>query len=365
VRSFLGFVLVAACSPAFAAEVDNDYLSRTEVRAFIDSMHLEHGLERAEMERVLREVRYQPTVVRLIGPERPKTTQPVVRSYPAYRAKFLTRTRIAAGVRYWEAYGKQLRRAEIEFGVPAEVILGILGVETAFGQNTGSFRVVDALATIAFDGPRRQEFFRDELKELLLLARDTGFDPLSIKGSYAGAMGLPQFMPSSYRRFAVDFDRDGVVDLARSPADAIGSVASYLSAHGWNEGEPAMVAVTLPAAKAPELITGLERTHRAADLKELGVKFSRSQVPDDACSVVELPVPGKPSKYHAGFANFGAVTAYNRSTFYATAVLELADAIRKARAQQVLADEREQTPKNLPSDASRTSTTLVVAEKAG
>jgi membrane-bound lytic murein transglycosylase B len=365
VRSFLGFVLVATCSPAFAAELNADYLSRAEVRAFVESMHVEHGLERAEIERVLGDVRYQPTVVRLIGPERPKPTQPVVRSYPAYRAKFLTRTRIAAGVRYWEAYGKQLRRAEIEFGVPAEVILGILGVETAFGQNTGSFRVVDALATIAFDGPRRQDYFRDELKELLLLARDTGFDPLAIKGSYAGAMGLPQFMPSSYRRFAVDFDRDGIIDLARSPADAIGSVASYLSAHGWTEGEPAMVAVTLPPAKAPELVTGLERSHRSADLKELGVKFSRSQVPDDACSVFELPAPGKAPKYHAGFANFGAVTAYNRSTFYATAVLELADAIRKARAQQVLADEREQTPKSHPSDASRNGTTLVVAEKAG
>jgi membrane-bound lytic murein transglycosylase B len=365
VRSFLGFVLLVACSHAFAADVDVDYLSRAEVRAFIDSMHLEHGLERAEIERVLGEVRYQPTVVRLIGPERPKPTLPVVRSYPAYRAKFLTRTRIAAGVQYWDTYGKQLSRAEIEFGVPAEVILGILGVETAFGQNTGSFRVVDALATIAFDGPRRQDYFREELKELLLLARDTGFDPLAIKGSYAGAMGLPQFMPSSYRRYAVDFDRDGVIDLARSPADAIGSVASYLSAHGWNEGEPAMVAVTLPAANAPDLVTGLERTHRAADLKQLGVKFSRSQLPNDACSVVELPVPGKASKYHAGFANFAAVTAYNRSTFYATAVLELADAIRKSRAQQVLADELVQTPKKNLHEGSGNSTTLVVAEKAG
>jgi membrane-bound lytic murein transglycosylase B len=177
-------------------------------------------------------------------------------------------------------------------------------------------------------------------------------------------MGLPQFMPSSYRRFAVDFDRDGVIDLAQSPADAIGSVANYLSAHGWTEGEPAMIAVTLPLEKAPELVTGLERSHRTADLKQLGVKFSRSQVPDDACSVYELPTPGKAPKYHAGFANFGAVTAYNRSTFYATAVLELADAIRKARAQQVLADELEQTPKKQLSDESHTNTTLVIAEKA-
>jgi membrane-bound lytic murein transglycosylase B len=367
VRSILGFVLACVVAPAGAADVGGDYLSRAEVRAFIESLHIEHGLERLEIERVLRAARHQPTVVRLIGPERSTPAQPIVRSYPAYRAKFLTRTRIAAGLNYWDVHAQHLRRAETEFGVPPEVILGILGVETAFGQNTGSFRVVDALTTIAFDGLRRQDYFRDELKELLLLARDAGFDPLSIKGSYAGAMGLPQFMPSSYRRYAVDFDDDGTVDLAGSPTDAIGSVASYLNAHGWTEGEPATVAVTLPVAKAPQLVTGLKRTHRIADLKELGVGFSASDLPDDACSVVELPVPGKASKYRAGFANFEAITSYNRSTFYATAVLDLAEAIASARAQQVLANERKPTPpQDASSGAARQRTqALAPAEKAG
>lgn len=330
--TFLGLVLSAP-----SAMAGSEYLSRPEVQSFIETMQAEHALDVAELERILGNARHQPTVVRLIGPERPKTAPPPVRSYPRYRAKFLTQVRIAAGTRYWDLHEEHLRRAEAEFGVPAEVILGILGVETAFGQNTGSFRVVDSLATIAFDGPRRQEYFRDELKELLLLARDMNIDPLAIKGSYAGAMGLPQFMPSSYRRYAVDFDNDRTVDLVGSPADAIGSVASYLKAYGWNEGEAPTVKVKLPAGTESELVTGLERAHDVAELRERGVKFSSAKLPEGLCSVVELPAPGKPSKYMAGFGNFEAVTRYNRSTFYATAVLDLAEAIRAARTRQMTA----------------------------
>jgi membrane-bound lytic murein transglycosylase B len=341
VRSIFAITSAIVLSLATASEAHADYLSRDDVQTFIETMQTEHGIDAAEIERVLGSARFQPTVFRLIGPERPAPTKPVVRNYPAYRGKFLTQTRIAAGIRFWVTHDKHLRRAEIEFGVPAEVILGILGVETAYGQNTGSFRVVDALATIAFDGPRRQDYFRDELKELLLLARDMQFDPLAIKGSYAGAMGLPQFMPSSYRRYAVDFDRDGAIDLANSPADAIGSIASYLSAHGWTDDEPATVSIKLPAGKESELVTGLERSHRVEELRKLGVKFSKVDLPSGACSVVELPTPGRPAKYVAGFGNFGAITAYNRSTFYASAVLDLAHAIRTARDQQLLVDDRD------------------------
>jgi membrane-bound lytic murein transglycosylase B len=329
---------------AHSAGAASEYLSRPDVRSFIETMQTEHGLELAELERVLGEARHQPTVVRLIGPERPKTAPPPVRSYPRYRAKFLTDVRIAAGLRYWDLHEDYLRRAEAEFGVPAEVILGILGVETVFGQNTGSFRVVDSLATIAFDGPRRQDYFRDELKELLLLARDLSLDPLQIKGSYAGAMGLPQFMPSSYRRHAVDFDQDDVIDLIGNPADAIGSVASYLKAYGWKPGEAPTVTVRLPAGSEADLVTGLERTHDVADLKQRGVKFVTTKLPEGACSVVELPTPGKPSKFVAGFGNFEAVTRYNRSTFYASAVLDLADAIHAARTRQMTARASDASP---------------------
>jgi membrane-bound lytic murein transglycosylase B len=313
-----------------------EYLSRSDVRSFIEAMQAEHDLDLGELERVLGEAQHQPLVIRLIGPERAQLA-PAVRSYPAYRARFLSNSRVTAGAQYWQMHDSYLYRAEAEFGVPAEIILGILGVETAYGQNTGSFRVVDALATIAFDGPRRQEYFRDELKEFLLLTRERSIDPLTIKGSFAGAMGLPQFMPSSYRRYAVDFDGDGVVDLGGSAADAIGSIASYLRAYGWAAGEPATVPVRLPPGREAELVTGLQRAHNMSELRELGVKFS-SLAPEGPCSVIELPAPGKRSKYLAGFTNFEVITRYNRSTFYAAAVLELADAIRAARSRQMTAD---------------------------
>ena len=326
-------VLLASMVCVHSANASTGYLARPEVREFIEAMQAEHGLEAAELERVIGDARYQPVVSRLIGPERPKAATPPVRSYPKYRAKFLTKSRIAAGARFWDIHEADLRRAQAEFGVPPEVILGILGVETAFGQNTGSFRVVDSLTTIAFDGPRRQEYFRDELKELLLLARDLNIDPLTIKGSYAGAMGLPQFMPSSIRKYAVDFDRDGIIDLAGSSSDAIGSIASYLKSFGWADGEPALVPVRLPPESAADLVSGLERMHDVQTLMQKGVKFSAKRLPEGMCSVVELPTPGKPSRYMAGFGNFEAVTRYNRSTFYATAVLDLANAIRQARNQ--------------------------------
>lgn len=331
----LGFTLLAG-TLLCPHSADASYLGREEVRLFIEAMQAEHGLHPEELERVLGQARFQPKVVRLIGPERPQQA-PVIRSYPAYRAKFLTQARIQAGVRFWETYEPELQRAQAQYGVPAEVIVGILGVETIFGRNTGSFRVVDALATIAFDGPRRQEYFREELKELLLLARELGLDPLDIKGSYAGAMGLPQFMPSSYRRHAVDFDGDEFVDLVGSPADAIGSIASYLRAHGWIPGEPSTAPVKLPAGSEAQLVSGLKRVHTVEWLKEQGVKFSGAAIPDGDCSIVELPAPGKAPKYLAGFANFEAITRYNRSTFYATAVLELAEAVRQARQRQITA----------------------------
>jgi membrane-bound lytic murein transglycosylase B len=332
VRTLLATVgLSALILIASPAQATTEYLSRPDVLSFISSLQAEHGFEVAELERVLGEARYEPVVVRLIGPDRPATAPPPVRSWPRYRKKFLSRGRINAGVQYWQMHEAALSRAEAEYGVPAEVILGILGVETAYGRNTGSFRVVDALATIAFDGVRRQDDFREELKELLLLARELRIDPLALKGSYAGAMGLPQFMPSSYRRHAVDFDGDGQIDLAGSPADAIASVASYLKASGWTSGQRARVPVKLPKGSAPRLVSGLKRAYTVSELKKKGVKFAGAGLPKDTCSVIELPTPGKASKYLAGFGNFEAITRYNRSTFYASAVLDLADAIRIAR----------------------------------
>ena len=331
VASFLLVCLLAAQTAAAS-----DYVSRADVRAFIDAMHDDYGIDPADVERILRAARHQPTVVRLLGPP-PSSAPSAARSYANYRAKFLTPALISAGTQFWELHAETLDRAEEEFGVSPEVILGILGVETNYGANTGSFRAVDALATIAFDGHRRQEYFREELKELLLLAREKGIDPLVIKGSYAGAVGLPQFMPSSYRKYAVDYDGDGVVDLRGSAADAIGSIANYIKSFGWIPGEPPKAPVRLLPGSEPELVSGLERIHDVLEVQGKGVVFSGSEPPAGRISIFELPTPGASSKFYAGFNNFEVVTRYNRSTFYASAVLELADAIRKSRGRVQLA----------------------------
>ena len=329
-------LLLAAGLSAGPALASSDYLSREDVRSFIDSMEVEHGFESSYVERVFRNARYTPVAVRLIGPP-PSSAPSPARNYSNYRSRFLTPELIASGSRFWSQHAGDLARAESEFGVPPEVILGILGVETSFGRNTGTFRAVDALATIAFDGQRRQDYFREELKELLLLAREKGIDPLVIKGSYAGAVGLPQFMPSSYRKYAVDYDGDGRIDLLRSPADAIGSIASYMKAFGWVPGEAPSAPVRLLPGSESELVSGLERVHDIMEVQGKGVVFSGAEPPSGPCSIFELPTPGKASKFMAGFTNFEVVTRYNRSTFYATAVLELADAIQKAHNQVQLA----------------------------
>jgi len=322
--------LVAACLLAVQPVVaSSDYLSRADVRLFIESMIEEHGIDSTELERILGDVRYTPVAVRLIGPV-PSSAPSPARSYSRYRAKFLTPAMISDGSRFWSLHAKYLARAKAEYGVPPEVILGILGVETSYGTNTGSFRAIDALATIAFDGVRRREYFREELKELLLLARDTGIDPLVIKGSYAGAVGLPQFMPSSYRKYAVDYDDDGVIDLLGSPADAIGSIASYMKAFGWVPNEVPTATVRLLPGSEAEIVSGLERIHDLMEVQGKGVVFSGREPPGGLVSIFELPTPGKASKFVAGFTNFEVITRYNRSTFYASAVLELADEIRKA-----------------------------------
>jgi membrane-bound lytic murein transglycosylase B len=331
--SFLAAAGLLAWLPAASGA---DYLERLDVRNFIDAMHEKHGIEITDLERILGAARYQPVVVRLTTPL-PSSAPSPVRSYAHYRAKFVTPELVSTGTRFWVENAEYLERAQQEYGVPPELILGILGVETRYGQNTGSFRAIDALATIAFDGARRQDFFRGELEQLLLLARDKDVDPLTIKGSYAGAVGLPQFMPSSYRRYAVDYDGDGVIDLRTGAADAIGSVANYIHEFGWIADEPARAPVRLLPGSEAELVSGLDRIHDPMEVQNMGVVFSGRDPPDGPISIFELPTPGKPSKFYAGFNNFEVVTRYNRSTFYASAVLELAEAIRKAHGERQLA----------------------------
>ena len=275
---------------------------------------------------------------------------PAPTAYPnwtAYRARFVEPRRIAAGVRFWDAHAESLARAQKRYGVPAAVIVGIIGVETLYGQHLGQHRTLDVLATLALDFPSehpraaaRQAFFRDELRAFLRLARATGVAPDAWRGSYAGALGWPQFMPSSWLAHAVDFDGDGRIDLIGSPTDAIGSVASFLAAHGWQSGMPARFAVTPPThpqALGTLLAPDIRPTFSAEQLRELGAELPPEAQRHEGPMALVLLHNGDPARggkaptYVLGTQNFWALTRYNRSSYYALAVLELGEAIERQR----------------------------------
>lgn len=322
-----------ATSAAGRAEPAREsWLARDDVRGFIGEMSGEHGFAVRDLERWLAAAKFQPKVVELMS--RPVVEPP---KWFEYGAPFLAPARVDAGVAFWSANRAALARAEERTGVPAEVIVAIIGVETFYGRYTGSHRVIDALATLAFDYPRRATFFRGELREFLLLAREQGFSPLSPKGSFAGAIGLPQFMPGSYRRYAVDFDGSGRVDLAGSAEDAIGSVANYLARHDWQPGQPVILPARLDPQKRDGVLRrldgGLSERRSAAAWAEDGV--TAESLPDDLApepiGVLMLEESPVDASYWMAFQNFYVITRYNRSRLYATAVWRLAEALRAAR----------------------------------
>lgn len=305
------------------------YDKREDVQAFIESLAQRHGFDPKELSRTFAEVRKQPDALRLIAP--PART--FKRSWSAYRARFLDRSRIDGGIEFWAQHRATLERAASIYGVPPEIIVAIIGVETIYGRVTGSFPVLDALTTLAFDYPRRAEFFRGELESLLLLARDGRLDLQDTKGSYAGAIGLPQFMPSSIRNYAVDFDKDGKIDLRHSPVDAIGSVARFLAEHGWVPGgQPYYpTRISADARLDPLIEAGIEPRYTMPQLSGFGVGAIGS-VPDGTqLALIDLPNGDAAPTYLLGARNFYVVTRYNRSSFYATAVLDLAQELRAAR----------------------------------
>src|SRR5262245_7535339 len=320
---------LAALLALFAgfASAQTSYANRKEVKDFVSEMAKKHGFDRRQLTRVLGQAQYQPAIVRAM--EQP--AESALASWQAYRSIFLKPERIEAGAQFWSRNAAALKRAESEFGVPEDVIVGIIGVETTFGKNVGTFRVIDALATLSFDYPKRAAYFRGELEHYLVFAREQKIDPLRVKGSYAGAIGIPQFMPGSYRRFAVDFDGDGQINLATSPADAIGSIGNFLKAHGWERGQPVAFGAQVTGDGWRKLAgSGIVPATRCADLPEYGVRAAG--LPGDAlCALVELETPGQPSDIRATLKNFFVLTRYNRSNLYAAAVLDLAAEIARAR----------------------------------
>ncbi len=308
-----------------------------EVRSFLDELATRDGFERAELDTLMSQVRYVDAAVQLIKPAPPGKPK----NWQAYSRLFIDTVRVDAGVKFWNENSEALARAEALYGVPAEVLVGILGVETVYGRNTGRFRVLDALTTLAFsypEAPQREErmaFFRGELEATLLFARQSGIDPLSLRGSYAGAVGMPQFMPSSIMKFAVDFDGSGKIDLLSSSADAIGSVAAFLTAHGWRRDQPGPVvyAATVSPSRAwePMINAGLAATFGQPELAAAGVTSSTPLPGDTLFGLVDLQNGADPTEYWLATNNFFAITQYNRSYFYAMSVVELGRAVRLAR----------------------------------
>jgi len=322
----LGLML---CVAAFAAGAATPYAERDDVRQFIAEMVDRHGFVKNELRTLFRMARFQPAIIKAITPP----TQARAKSWQAYRALFLTSQRIEAGVEFRQRHATALARATELYGVPEEIIVAIIGVETVYGRNTGSYRVIDALSTLAFDYRPRAEFFRAELEQFLLFARDAGIDTLSLKGSYAGAIGIPQFMPGSYRRYAVDLDGDGRQDLSGSFADAIGSVANFLKSHGWETGRPVAFAVEVQGENYRKLVdAGIKPIYRCRDFADFGISIGigADANADAPCALIELATPDEPSQYLAGLNNFYVLTRYNRSSMYAAAVLELAQAVKSA-----------------------------------
>ncbi len=330
-RALVATLLAAAAAPSLARSPSRpSYASRAEVQQFIDEVVEQHGFQRERVERWLNAARYSETVERLMQPPIPFGQ----RNWLDYRARYLEDKRIQAGVAFWRANAAALDRAYARYGVPPEIVVAIIGVETYWGRITGNFRTIDVLATLSFDYLRRADYYRKELVELLLLAREQRTDPLAYKGSFAGAIGLPQFMPGSVRRFAVDFDEDGQIDLAGSAADAIGSVANFLASHGWQRDLPILFEAEASEDIVDALGRGIQAVATWSDALNAGVVGDLPLPLDTPVIVIDLPVVdanGEPNRlYRVGTVNFSAVLNYNRSYFYATAVVELADAVKRA-----------------------------------
>jgi membrane-bound lytic murein transglycosylase B len=304
-----------------------DWSMRDDVRGFVRDMVDRHGFAEDDLLRVFGRTHGADSVVKLMSPPPPS----VRRSWIAYRDRFVEPVRIREGVRFWRENGVAVRRAAERYGVPEEIIVAIIGVETRYGRHTGEFRVMDALTTLAFDYPRRAQYFREELEQFLLLSRELALDPLSWRGSFAGAVGYPQFMPGSIRRHAVDFDGDGRIDLRGSPVDAVGSVARFLADHGWRAGAPTHYRATVAdeTRARPAVDAGIPPKLGVPELADLGVT-SPDEIPaDERLALIDLPNADDATHYVLGGNNFWVITRYNRSYFYAMAVIDLARALRE------------------------------------
>jgi membrane-bound lytic murein transglycosylase B len=293
-----------------------------ELRAFIDEMARKHGFDHAQLEQAFGRAEFRTQIVELMD----RASEP--KPWKDYRAIFINQAKIDAGEQFWSRYEGPLTLASEKYGVPEEIVSAVIGIETHYGRNTGRFKVLEALATLAFDYPRRAHLFRTELEHYLLLAREESLPLTTSLGSYAGAMGIAQFMPGSYRRYAIDFDGDGMRDLFGNASDAIGSVANYLTAHGWQQDAPvAARAAVADGATEPFETSKLSTRYRLEALRELGITLDGAH--PVGLTAIPITLENKESvEYWLGFENFYVITRYNHSAYYAMAVHQLSLALR-------------------------------------
>lgn len=313
-------------------QMGGDFANNPNAQQFIDKMVNKHGFDRQQLQEILSQAKRLDSVLRLMDNQAP-TTSVKPPSGPngawlRYRKKFITPDNVQNGVVFWNQYEDALNRAWQVYGVPPEIIVGIIGVETRWGRVMGKTRILDALATLSFNYPRRAEYFSGELETFLLMARDEQDDPLNLKGSFAGAMGYGQFMPSSYKQYAVDFSGDGHINLW-DPVDAIGSVANYFKAHGWVKGDQVAV---MANGQAPGLPNGFKTKYSISQLAAAGLTPQQPLGNHQQASLLRLDV-GTGYQYWYGLPNFYTITRYNHSTHYAMAVWQLGQAVALACVQ--------------------------------
>jgi len=317
-------LLAGTLSLSLVANAGTIETDQPEVVAFIDTMVREHDFDQSELRSVLASAEIKDSILEAIARPAEKTL-----TWGEYRDIFLTRERIRAGADFWREHGTMLDRISAETGVPVEIIVGIIGVETYFGRITGNYRVLDALATLAFRYPPRADFFRRELEQYLLLVREEGIEAVDATGSYAGAMGRPQFMPSSFRAYAVDSTGDGRRDIWNDWTDVAGSVANYFIEHGWRPDQPVTTQATLGnnwSEPVPEPKNTLRPADTIATLSERGVLFATDLPADEKAQLLTLEGDNG-TEHWVGYHNFFVITRYNRSVMYALAVHQLGQEI--------------------------------------
>ena len=358
---FSGLALAQSMSST-ASEKAMPYSQRPEVKRFIKDVAHRRGLNEEWIAAILDQATYQPKIERLMTPKKaPPGKKDQRKDWEKYRNIFLGQYRLSLGQKFWEKNREYLEKARKIYHVDPAVIIGIIGVETRYGENTGSWKVLDSLVTLSFDYKRRADFFKKELEEFLVILHKNDLKPFEVEGSFAGAIGLPQFMPSSLKRFGVDFDGDGKIDINHSTADTIGSIANYLSKHGWVEGLPMIIEADITNEQASQFGGGTNPKHKWSTLLKNGVSpldKTAKYSPNMPVFIVDFPyyLPGSldyAKLYRVATKNFTSVLRYNSSYFYAGAVLELGSAIAELMGEKGLVDGEKLLPPHLKDPAEK------------